>query len=445
MRTWSCSTATLSPWRRRSYPTCRLSRRCSAAYGCTTRRRGTDGALTPKAVRPKNGCWDSPRSGTVPQAAQGQIFVRNGNNHPARPSKRSARGLPPPLEDRAILLHRSEGPGNRPFYLRRMRSVRELAELARDEVGGLLADVDRVIADPLERTRDEDHPEPPFALLGVRAEVEHALDRAAVGAVDQLVEVDERRGGLEIAALERVESDADHLLGPLAHLLERLDKTLVGLDVGDELRQLRDRHAVVAHPLEVQVRSQHREHEPKVDGNGRLPGEQRLDPLLDRQVPLIDLVVEGDHLVGELGVGLLDRIDGRAQRTQDIVALFLEGRFDLFELLLERNPHGFHRIPDYRRLTEPSGDVALRPLIGRLREDLRRLVVLDEDAVAAALGALEREEGGHVGDSRGLLHVVGDDHERVFVLELVHQVLDLRGRNRVECRGGLVEQADVAL
>jgi hypothetical protein len=31
-----------------------------------------------------------------------------------------------------------------------VRGVRELAELAGDEVGGLLADVDRVVADPLE-------------------------------------------------------------------------------------------------------------------------------------------------------------------------------------------------------------------------------------------------------------------------------------------------------
>src|SRR5205814_8689339 len=32
------------------------------------------------------------------------------------------------------------------------------------------------------------------------------------------------------------------------------------------------------------------------------------------------------------------------------------------------------------------------------------------------------------------------DHERVVALQLVHQLLDLLGRNRVERRGGLVEQ-----
>ena len=65
--------------------------------------------------------------------------------------------------------------------------------------------------------------------------------------------------------------------------------------------------------------------------------------------------------------------------------------------------------------------------------------------MAAALGSLEREERGHVRDPRRLLHVVRDDHERVLVLQLVHQVLDLRRRDRVERRSRLVEQDHVRL
>ena len=45
-----------------------------------------------------------------------------------------------------------------------------------------------------------------------------------------------------------------------------------------------------------------REHEPQVDRDRSLPREQRLDALLDREVGLVDLVVEGDDLVGELDV-----------------------------------------------------------------------------------------------------------------------------------------------
>src|SRR5215203_1616379 len=73
-----------------------------------------------------------------------------------------------------------------------VRGVRELAELARDEVGGLLADVDGVVADPLEAARDEDHPKPPLPRLLVAADLEQAVDDAAVGAVDQLVQVEQR-------------------------------------------------------------------------------------------------------------------------------------------------------------------------------------------------------------------------------------------------------------
>ena len=91
----------------------------------------------------------------------------------------------------------------------------------------------------------------------------------------------ERR--LRDPALERVERHTDHLLGALAHFLERLDKTVVLLDVGGELGQLGDRDAVVAHSLEMQVRVQHREDESQVDRDGRLPRKQRLDPLLDQK------------------------------------------------------------------------------------------------------------------------------------------------------------------
>ena len=43
---------------------------------------------------------------------------------------------------------------------------------------------------------------------------------------------------------------------------------------------------------------------------------------------------------------------------------------------------------------------------------------------AAVLAHLDAEEGRHVGDTRRLLHVVRDDHDRVLVLQLVDEVLD---------------------
>ena len=44
-----------------------------------------------------------------------------------------------------------------------MRGVRELAEAPRHEIRGLLGDVDRVVADPLEGPRHEDHVDAPLA------------------------------------------------------------------------------------------------------------------------------------------------------------------------------------------------------------------------------------------------------------------------------------------
>src|SRR5205085_9966952 len=86
-----------------------------------------------------------------------------------------------------------------------VRSVRELAELARDEVRRLFADVDRVVADPLQTARDEQHPQAPLARRLVGAEAQDLVDHSAVRAVDQLVQLDEALGTREVALLERVE------------------------------------------------------------------------------------------------------------------------------------------------------------------------------------------------------------------------------------------------
>ncbi len=50
-----------------------------------------------------------------------------------------------------------------------------------------------------------------------------------------------------------------------------------------------------------------------------------------------------------------------------------------------------------------------------------------------------------VGDARGLLHVVRDDDDRVALLELLDQLLDLQRRDRVERRARLVHQDHLGL
>src|SRR3569833_112362 len=53
--------------------------------------------------------------------------------------------------------------------------------------------------------------------------------------------------------------------------------------------------------------------------------------------------------------------------------------------------------------------------------------------------------GGVVGLVRRLLHVVRDDHDRIVLLQLVDQLLDLGGRDRIERRARLVEQDHLGL
>ena len=45
------------------------------------------------------------------------------------------------------------------------------------------------------------------------------------------------------------------------------------------------------------------------------------------------------------------------------------------------------------------------------------------------------EEGRALRHARGLLHVVGDDHDRIAAAQLVDQLLDLGGRDRIELDG----------
>src|SRR3546814_12179711 len=48
-----------------------------------------------------------------------------------------------------------------------------------------------------------------------------------------------------------------------------------------------------------------------------------------------------------------------------------------------------------------------------------------------------------VGRARSLLHVVGDDRDRVIGLELIDQLFDLGGRDRIERRSRFVQQQHV--
>ena len=83
-----------------------------------------------------------------------------------------------------------------------------------------------------------------------------------------------------------------------------------------------------------------------------------------------------------------------------------------------------------RDLAELAGDVLLGALVARVGEDLlgRSTRQLDRARRSSMKNAVVSA------DARGLLHVVRDDHDRVALLELLDQLLDLQRRDRVQRR-----------
>src|ERR1700722_5423740 len=81
---------------------------------------------------------------------------------------------------------------------------------------------------------------------------------------------------------------------------------------------------------------------------------------------------------------------------------------------------------------EPAGNVVLGASIARRGEYPVGFVEFDQLA--------EIHERGFIGDSRGLLHVMGDDGDGVVLRQFLDQFLDLGGRDRIERRARLVEQ-----
>src|SRR4029078_3215345 len=83
-------------------------------------------------------------------------------------------------------------------------------------------------------------------------------------------------------------------------------------------------------------------------------------------------------------------------------------------------------------LPELARDVLLRPGVARVGEDLLGRRVLDE------LG--EEHDLRRVRKTGGLLHVVGDDHDRVALLKVLDEVLDLQRGDGVQGRARIVHE-----
>ena len=82
-----------------------------------------------------------------------------------------------------------------------------------------------------------------------------------------------------------------------------------------------------------------REDEPEVGRHRRLARERHLHLLLEREIALVDLVVERDDLVAELDVLRAKRVDRAADRPQHDLAGLLEARLEGVQLCLKLDSH----------------------------------------------------------------------------------------------------------
>src|SRR3546814_1355796 len=69
------------------------------------------------------------------------------------------------------------------------------------------------------------------------------------------------------------------------------------------------------------------------------------------------------------------------------------------------------------------GDIILGAVLLRVGEDIGGLAIFDQRP--------EVEKGGALRHAGRLLHIVGDDHDRIFAAQLVDQFLDLRRGNEI--------------
>ena len=131
---------------------------------------------------------------------------------------------------------------------------------------------------------------------------------------------------LEVARRERRQRNLDHLDAALAHVDEPFHDDALRAEVARELRELRDRDALISDALDVEGGVEHREHEAKVARDGRLASQHELHLLLDREISIVDLVVERDDLVAQLDVlGAKSVHDGADGPERDLAHLLEAG------------------------------------------------------------------------------------------------------------------------
>ncbi|MPM67332.1 hypothetical protein SDC9_114254 [bioreactor metagenome] len=277
------------------------------------------------------------------------------------------------------------------------------------------------------------------------------LDRRGDGARvfhhvgDQLAD-DRLEFGIDVAV------GADHLLGlggveagegveRLAHQVERgfgqvadadavLGRQMAGFV--DAAHALGDLLGLVAGAFEIGDDLADAEHQAQV-GSGRLAlGDDVGAIVVDGLFQVVDLAVGFDdgfdagHFARAVGV------DGGRNLGFDHAAHLQDVGTQAAEFFVELAGEVLVFVHVGSPLAHAAGDVVFGALVVRLDEDFVGLAELDHLA--------QIHVGSVVGDTRCLLHVVGDDEDGDALLQFVHQFLDGAGGDRVERRGRLIEE-----
>ena len=107
----------------------------------------------------------------------------------------------------------------------------------------------------------------PLEGAGVVDVAEDLVEHLAVRPVDEVVQLMDRPCVLDVACRERVERDAHHLLAAFTHVDEAVHHGSLRVEMARELRQLGDRHALIADALDVDRRVEKRENEAQIRGH----------------------------------------------------------------------------------------------------------------------------------------------------------------------------------
>ena len=134
--------------------------------------------------------------------------------------------------------------------------------------------------------------------------------------------------------------------GQATHPLDRIEDVLVLRRlVAGQRHELRDVHALIAHPLDAADHVQQRRDDPQIARHRRLARQQRQDALVHLQVAAVDPVIVGDDHPGQLDVLVGDRLERAVQLLDDEVEPIQRLRLERAQALVELMASLVHRQP----------------------------------------------------------------------------------------------------